>query len=121
MKINEFERQLAEQCSAMQAFPSQAPAIEQMYAGQNKRISIEAQIEVAKLLAAQDNKMARMNDTLNALLAWTAQQHAASQRRSEIEDQKSSENTRLSRIAAWSAVASLILAVLGIMAQIALK
>ena len=121
MKINEIERQIASQHSAMQAFPSQTPSLEQMFSGQNQRAALEMQIELTKLSAAHDKKLEKMNEVLNTLVTWAEQHQAALRHNEKVEEQRSRENTRLSRIAAWSGVISAILAVVAIIAQQALK
>lgn len=125
MGIDEIERRITEQHSARHAFPSQAPTLDQMFSGQNQRSAIEMQIESAKLSAAHDKKLEKMSHLLGALLDWAEQHQMALRERDEIEERRYKENTRLSRIAAWSSVASIVVTVIltaiGIWVQIARK
>ena len=68
------------------------------------------QIESAKLSAAQDRKLEKMNEVLEPLLEWAEQQQLASQ-----------ENMRFSKIAAWSSIVAVVLTAIGIIVQISLR
>ena len=121
MRIDEVERQIANQHSMMQAFPSQTPTIEKSFSGENQRALIAMQIQSVKLSTSHDKKLEKTNEVLTSLLEWAHQQQIASQQREVTEVQRYRENTRLSRIAAWSGVIALILSAIGVIAQIALK
>lgn len=87
-----------------------------------RRRGVEAQIESAKLLADQREEIEVMREAINALLKHnieqSKQQAIAFQERDKVEGQRFSENTRLSKIAAWAGVLSVILAAIAIGVQL---
>lgn len=79
------------------------------------------QIESAKLSATQGKNLEKMSEILSSLLEQADRQRLAMQQNERIEEQRYLENTRLSRVAAWSSIISMIVAVVGIIVQIALS
>lgn len=121
MNINEIERQLSEQNSLRKAFPSQGPTFDQMFLGQNQIASLKMQIELAKLTALNDKKLENLNQTTDSLLKWTELHQKELKKRGLVEEQRYKENTRLSRIAAWSGVVSTIVTLVFSIANLLLK
>lgn len=114
MRVNEIQKQMAEQYSAMNSFPSQRPTLEQMYAGQNQRASIEMQIETAKLLSEQDKKLVKLNEVVHTLYKIIEQQNLVARERAKTEEIRYKRHARLSAIAAWSGVVGVVLAAISI-------
>lgn len=125
MRFGEIERQIESQYSAMRAFPSQGSTLEKTFSGANQRASIELQLEATKLLTYQERKLEKLSEIVEKLSKRIEQQHLAAQEREELEDERSEENMRFSKIAAWSGVVSILVAVvsfiISLWAQIALK
>lgn len=121
MKINQIQNSLNSQMSTMNAFPSQRHMIEEMHQPQNQRATLEVQIETFKLLKSQEETLQRLTQVVGVLSDTVRLQQEAAQNREVVDDTRYIENTRLSRIAAWSGVISVItgsvLAVIGLWAQ----
>ncbi|MBL7546008.1 MAG: hypothetical protein JNL11_19470 [Bdellovibrionaceae bacterium] len=96
-----------------------------MSSGANQRAAREVQNESAKLLTHQNKRLEKLSDMVSALSKRIDQQYAETKEREKVDDKRNEENTCFTRIAAWSAVAGIIVAILstviGTWIQIALK
>jgi DNA repair ATPase RecN len=87
------------------------------------RRGAEAQIESSKILADQHRELTVMKEIIDSLLKYTVQQGEQlaiqMQEQNKIEDRRYIENTRLARIATWTGIFSMLIAVIALVLQIA--
>lgn len=83
----------------------------------------EAQIDSNKILADQHRELAVMKEIINSLLKYTVeqgqQQALQLQEQNKIENRRYIENTRLTRVATWTGIFSMFIAVVALVLQIA--
>jgi DNA repair ATPase RecN len=87
------------------------------------RRGAEAQIDSNKILADQHRELAVMKEIIDSLLKYTVeqgqQQALQLQEQNKIEDRRYIENTRLARVATWTGIFSMFIAVVALVLQIA--
>lgn len=114
MRIDEIERQVADQHSTLRAFPSQGPSFEPTFSAQNQRASVELQIKSTKLLTDQHQKLEKMNESLRLLSEWAEKHQIALQEQGRLEELRHKSNMRYVKIAAWTGVISTIFGAIAI-------
>lgn len=87
------------------------------------RRGVEAQIDSNKILADQSRELAVMKEIIDSLLKYTVEQGKLQsiemEERNKIEDRRYIENTRLARVATWTGIFSMFIAVVALVLQIA--
>lgn len=87
------------------------------------RRGAEAQIDSNKILADQHRELAVVKEIIDSLLKYTVeqgqQQALQLQEQNKIEDRRYIENTRLARVATWTGIFSMFIAVVALVLQIA--
>lgn len=84
-----------------------------------KHQAAEAQIESKDILKAQFQELETMRTIVNDLLKFNHEQSIALKAKEEIEDKRYESTARLSKIATWTSVISMIIAVVATLIQIA--
>jgi hypothetical protein len=93
---------------------------EQIIQGKNiKQQAAKAQIESQKTLEAQFKEIESLKQTVSDLLRFNHEQSIALKAKEEIEDRRYESTARLSKIATWTSVFSMIIAVVATLIQIA--
>ena len=82
----------------------------------------EAQVESKKILVDQIQELALMKEIINSLLKYTVEQSQKQaielDARNKVEEERYLENMRLARLATWTGVVSMIVAVIAIILQV---
>ena len=113
MILSDIQRDLDKQRSLANSFPGQVMGFDQ-FGGENQRAAIQVQLESAKMLADQHEKLDRMSEALMFLAEHAQQSQISSRERQAIEDKRHLENLRFTKIAAWSGVVAAILGIVAI-------